>query len=275
MLAIESVRAGRPQEALIALQDLVRKEPGKSEHRIFLFQLLCVLGQWDRALNQLNVLGDMDAGTLAMVAMYRQAIACEKQRAAVFAGSARPIVMGQPEQWMALLFESLRLSVEGKHAEASVVRTESLEAAPATAGKLNGQPFSWIADADSRLGPMLEVILGGQYYWIPFHRLKVIKIEAPVDLRDVVWAPAELEFPGGGRTVALIPGRYPGSEGADDALKMGRRTEWLAHPGDTYFGLGQRMLTTDQGEHALFETRTIELDGAPESPAVGHGGPDQ
>ena len=36
---------------------------------------------------------------------------------------------------------------------------------------MDGHGFEWIADADSRLGPLLEVILEGKYYWAPFCRI--------------------------------------------------------------------------------------------------------
>ena len=45
--------------------------------RVFLFQLLCVLGQWERALTQLNVAAELDAQALAMAQMYREALQCE------------------------------------------------------------------------------------------------------------------------------------------------------------------------------------------------------
>ncbi|MFO1349473.1 MAG: hypothetical protein U1F68_01835 [Gammaproteobacteria bacterium] len=36
------------------MQEQVRKNPANAKYRVFLFQLLAVLGQWERALNQLN-----------------------------------------------------------------------------------------------------------------------------------------------------------------------------------------------------------------------------
>ena len=42
-----------------------------------------------------------------------------------------------------------------------------------------------------RLGPVCEAILNGKYYWIPFERLSRVDIEAPSDLRDLIWAPVE------------------------------------------------------------------------------------
>ena len=47
------------QPVLTKLQDQVRREPANPKHRVFLFQLLAIIGQWERALNQLNVLEEM------------------------------------------------------------------------------------------------------------------------------------------------------------------------------------------------------------------------
>ncbi len=47
MQAEESLREGRLQDALAELQAQVRKEPANAKYRIFLFQLLAVLGQWN------------------------------------------------------------------------------------------------------------------------------------------------------------------------------------------------------------------------------------
>jgi type VI secretion system protein ImpE len=130
-----------------------------------------------------------------------------------------------------------------------------------------GAPFAWIADADSRLGPVLEAMVNGRYYWIPFQRLARIAFEPPTDLRDGVWLPAQLAFANGGEVVAMVPTRYPGSEAsADGAILMGRRTEWRDAGGERFTGLGQRVLVTDQGEHGLLDVRLVELD--PPAPAA-------
>ena len=51
------------------------RQPGRCQAARFLFQLLAVQGQWDRALTQLNMAGEMDAAHLAMVQTYREAFA--------------------------------------------------------------------------------------------------------------------------------------------------------------------------------------------------------
>ena len=49
----ELVAAGQPAEALKRLQERVREKPQDAKLRTFLFQLLCVVGQWERAQAQL------------------------------------------------------------------------------------------------------------------------------------------------------------------------------------------------------------------------------
>lgn len=268
--AQELVAAGDPEGALAALQQQVRANAADAKLRVFLFQLLCVLGQWQRALTQLNVCGELDAGTLAMVNTYREALQCEAVREAVFAGKTTPHVFGQPQAWVALLAQALQADAAGDGAAAARLRAQAFDDAPATAGTLDGTAFDWIADADSRLGPVLEAIVNGRYCWIPFSALAAVDIEPPEDLRDLVWAPAHLSFPNGGDTVALLPTRYAGSGAvADAAIRMARKTEWLALAPDQYRGLGQRVLATSAAEVGLLEARRIVLAPAGTAPAEG------
>jgi type VI secretion system protein ImpE len=262
--AQELLAAGDPQGALDLLQRQVRERASDARLRVFLFQLLCVLGQWQRALNQLQVCGEMDAATLPMVNTYREAVQCEMVREAVFAGKTTPIAFGQPQAWVAWLVEALQADARGDLAAAARLRCEAFEAAPATPGSLNGVAFDWIADADSRLGPVLEAVVNGRYCWVPFAAVSKVVIEAPVDLRDLVWAPAHFDLHNGGDTVALLPVRYPGSgASAEGALQMARKTEWLELGPGQFRGLGQRLLTTPGADVGLLEAREIVLQAPP------------
>jgi type VI secretion system protein ImpE len=261
--ARELLRAGDPAQALAALQDQVRGDPSSAEKRVFLFQLLSVLGQWERAATQLEVAAELDANTLAMAQMYREALKCEALRVDVFAGRKSPLIFGEPEDWLALLIEALLVSGTERAGQADALRARALELAPASSGTINGERFEWLADADSRLGPVCEAIVNGRYYWVPFARLARLDIEAPTDLRDVAWTPAHFEFTNGGETVGIIPSRYPGSEVATDArLCLARKTIWQEIRPGVFEGLGQRLLATDAGEYPLFDVRAIVFDPA-------------
>jgi type VI secretion system protein ImpE len=261
MQAEETLKLGDLPEALAQVQEAVRNDPSKAEYRTFLFQLLCVMGQWERAINQLNVVADLDGKAIAMAQVYRQALNAEAMRAQVFAGQRSPLVFGQPAEWMALLLEALKLTGQGEFGRSQELRNRAFEIAPATAGKIDDQPFEWIADADPRLGPCLEAIINGKYYWVPFDTVHKLDIEAPSDLRDVVWMPGHIQWTNGGEMVALFPTRYPQSEASEDsAIRLARKTDWVDKGDDLFLGLGQRLLATDAGEFPLMDTRKIEMD---------------
>ena len=136
MLAEEKLRQGDVATALTELKKAVQQNPADGKYRVFLFQLFSVLGEWERAATQLEVSGDLDAGNLAMVQAYREAIRCEVEREAVFSGTSNPIIFGEPERWVALLLQSLKLVAEGNFDQALSLRTQAFELAPTTSGKV-------------------------------------------------------------------------------------------------------------------------------------------
>jgi len=260
MSAITHLSSGNLQESYSELTAEIRKNPSDVKRRIFLFQLLCIRGEWKRAVTQLKVIGEMDASALPMVQTYREVLVCEKYREAVFAGRKAPLVFGAPEQWVALLIEALKLLAEGEPEAAAALRNEAFELAPATGGQADGKAFNWIADADMRLGPVLEVIMNGQYYWVPFATVSQLKFEEPGDLRDQVWTPVEITFANGGQSVGFIPSRYPGTaETGDDALMLARKTDWQDAGGETFVGVGQRLFASDAEDLALLDLRRLDL----------------
>lgn len=271
--AREALRQADAQAALKLLTEQVRARPQDARLRVFLFQLLCVLGQWERALNQLKVAAELDAATLAMAQTYREAIACEALRQQVFAGQKVPMLFGEPEAWMALLIEALLREGRGERDDAAKLRAQALEQAPASAGTLvageTEHRFEWVADADNRLGPVIEAVVNGRYYWLPFSRLARVDIDAPEDLRDAVWMPAHFQFSNGGEVVGLIPTRYPETDlAAGDSLALARRTEWLEAAPGCFVGRGQRLLSTDADDYALMDLRSIVITPAPASEAA-------
>jgi len=257
------LKEGRPAEALQLLTAEVRNHPADAKRRVFLFQLLALLGQWERAQNQLNVSGELDPLNAMMVGAYTEALKGELVRAQVFAGTRLPVIIGEPEQWLALLLQALKLTADGHHAQAAALREQAFEQAAAVSGEIDGEPFEWMADADPRIGPCLEVVVNGGYSWVPFSRLRELKFEAPTDLRDKIWAPVQITWSNGGRAIGFIPSRYPGSERAEDGdLVLGRKTEWIDAGAGLEIGLGQRMLATDAGDHALLDARLISFHAA-------------
>jgi len=256
----ELLRGGRLTEALAALQMEIRLRPEDPRLRVFLFQFNCVLGRWEKALDQLQVVAALDAEMAMLAQIFRPVIACELFRRDVFTGKRTALIFGDPPEWVGAMVQALALQAAGNTEAAAALRDQAFAASPSTPGTLEGAPFDWIADADGRLGPLLEVILDGKYYWIPFARIRRIVLEKPTDLRDLVWAPARFTWTNGGAASGHIPVRYPGTEDtADDSLRLGRRTEWKEVGPNYQTGLGQRLLVTDAGDYPLLDCRTIDF----------------
>jgi type VI secretion system protein ImpE len=268
MEAAELLRQGKLNEALEALSNQIRSDPSNAKHRVFLFQLLCVIGRWDRALTQLNVAAEIDPKTLLMKEVCASALQCEALRKDIFEGKKLPLVFGQPQEWVGWMIQANQLGAQGHHRQAQELRDKALEAAPAVAGRINTNAFEWVADADPRMGPIIEAMIEGRYFWIPLSNINQIKIDKPVDLRDVLWAPANFVWSNGGTAVGFLFARYPGSEEVeDDLVRLGRKTTWVDQGGGFEVPVGQRLFATNEAEYPMLEVRALTL-GEPIMPST-------
>ncbi len=269
MRAEELLKSGDLDATLVALQAEIRAKSGDARLRIFLFQLLCVLGDWKRAITQLKVSAELDAAATSMAQTYREGIICEVYREKVFAGEKEPLIFGEPQEWLALMVEALKAQAGGRPEDAASLRARAFDAAPAVSGTLNGEAFEWIADADMRIGPVLEAVVNGRYFWMPFNMIRSIMAEPPKDLRDCVWTPVNIVLKNGGDIVALIPTRYVGTaERGSPAEKLARETNWADLGADTFAGTGQRLLATDAGDTALMDMRALTINHPDNDPVA-------
>ncbi|OAM90616.1 hypothetical protein OH491_02120 [Termitidicoccus mucosus] len=253
--------------ALAAANQAVRAAPADPKQRLFLYQLNCVLGRWDKALSQLAIFAELstDPESKLTARIYRTAIQCEVFRAEVFAGKRQPLLLGEPEEWVACLMQACQLLAQGRATAAAELRDRAFEAAPATPGAVDGRPFAWLADADNRLGPVVELFMEGKYYWVPVNRIRRIALEPPQNLSDLVFAPAQFMWTNGGEGAGFIPVRYAAPAGADakpdPKCLLSRLTQWRELPDGFTVGSGQRMLATDAEEIPLLDCRVIDFQG--------------
>ncbi|MBB6578802.1 type VI secretion system protein ImpE [Comamonas odontotermitis] len=250
-------------EKVSQVQGSIRQKPSDDKLRIHLFQLYVQEGKWQKALVQLQMAAQLNASHKMMAQAYRLAIRAEMLREDVFKGRRSPNVLGQPLQWISFLIEALQEDGKGNPLAALELRLQALDEANAVSGRLNEQPFNWIADADSRLGPVLEVLVNGDYYWLPFEAISEVKIDAPVDLRDLVWIPAHVKLVNEGYHPMLLPARYPLLDmPMEDAHLQSKISTWTAMEGDLLCGQGVKVLSTDTSEASLLDVRSIHLQSA-------------
>lgn len=268
--AEEAIKNGDLDQALTELQGAVRDDPADPALRIFLFQLLCVNGDWNRALTQLNVVADMEAEALLMAQTYRELLQIENYREAVFSGEKSPLIFGDPPEWIGELLQALPLAHQGDGEAARKIVDAAFERATARPGRINDAPFEWISDADMRLGPVLEAIVNGKYYWVPFDNIASLTLSAPEDLRDLVWQPAEFTWATEGKSPGFVPARYPvGGATIDPDCALGRKTEWNDIGSEFFVGVGQKLLTTDVEDYPQLTTTTLTFESPENSETDG------
>lgn len=259
----KAIREARLTSAKEMLQNKIRAAASDARLRLSLIQLLCVLGEWERVRTQLEVVESLGDENRSWINLLGPALMGEALRREVFAGRTTPLVLGEPSEWIAQLIRALQ---PGDPSAQAALRAAAFDAAPAAPAKVNGEEVPWLADADSRLGPVLEAIMEGKYYWIPFDRVRRLSLTIPTDLRHLVWVPGQITWTTGGESPVMIPTRYAGTEtSTDDQLRLARKTTWEELAENQFRGLGQRTLTAGDRDFPLLEIRTIEWAGAPDS----------
>ncbi len=256
MHAKEHLATGNLQEALKITQEKVRKKPEIVKERILLFQLYCVNGDWFKAQKQLSIIRKFDLSAVPMAETYSRLLDMEQLREGVFSGDKTPLLFGEPKEWLSFLVQALRFDTEKNGQAATDLRDQAFGEADAISGTINGEKFEWLADADPRLGPVLELMMSNAYYWVPFSAIKSIRIPEPRDLRDMCWTPVNILWVNGGPANGFIPSRYVETvHSKDPNLKLSRLTTW---DGDR--PIGQRMFAHENSEVPLLEVRAINFD---------------
>lgn len=262
--ADELLRAGDLEGVRQTLVETIKRAPADVPARLFLFQLLCVTGDWDKAKTHLRTLASLSPEAQMLAVNYNLAIDAELVRREVFAGRAPPALLVGDSPWAGDLAAALGALAAGRTEEAQARRAQAFDAAPDTPGEIDGVRFEWIADADVRFGPAFEAIIAGRWGLVPFDAVERIESSGPRDLRDLVWLPVELAFRTGTSVNAMLPVRYPGTEAGDDnGLKLARGTIWRDAPGGES-GVGQHVWSTGgESDIDLLSLRRLVFDPRP------------
>jgi type VI secretion system protein ImpE len=272
MNAQELFRAGRLREAVEAQTAELKARPLDPDARFFLFALLCFSGELERAETHLVVIAQRDESMRAGALLYRSLLGSELERRKVFREGASPTLPPDPPASLALRREALAHSVRGDREAAERALEQAADASALCSGKLDGEAFDALRDCDDLLGEVLEVFAGGRYLWLPFQNVRRLELGAPKTHIDLLWAPAELEDSDGRQVRVYLPALYEGSQqAADDAVRIGRATEWAEQPGLGHRGAGQHLLLTVRGEEEretpLLDARRIEIDASGGTPS--------
>jgi type VI secretion system protein ImpE len=273
--ADELFKAGQLKAAIDAQTAAVKEKPGDQNRRLFLFELLGFAGELDRAKKQLDLVQCEDPEIEASRSNYLRLLESEAARRKAFQLGVRPKLLGgATAEHLELRLTALDQLREGKAADAKATLEKAAAASPVFTGTINGQPFTDLRDCDDVLGPVLEVMTQGNYFWIPLEYVKALAIPAPRFPRDVLWVPARLDTKKTEGAEVFIPNLYAGTVGeADEELKLGRVTDWKQAPDGPVQGVGARLFLAGEDTKSLLEIRDLMIEqppaaaGAPESGA--------
>ena len=258
MTSLISRGLAREVEDIIAA---IRIEPLAASHRLALARLKLVQGEYPKALQQLQLACQFEAGLEAEAQLVRMLVRAEQTREAVFDGKILPDLLAAAPAWLEKLIGALREDDE----KAAAMRQEALSDAPPSKGcfgEAEPSPFEWIADGDERLGPVIEIILGGTYYWIPFELVESLYIPIPKRAMELVWAPVDLKLAGHPASrIAYMPTRYiPSKDGCAETLLTGVETVWQKLPSGGWQGQGRRVWYVDGDPLDMFEVGRLSFD---------------
>ncbi len=221
-------------------------------------------------MRQLQVFGQLNPAGLPLVQAYRDLVRAERWREDVMLGRRPPgFVLDDIPAWMQGMINALELTARGEDAAADSVREQALDTAPSTSGHAGDTSFDWIADSDSRLGTVYEIMTAGSYRWLPLDDIATWTISAPTALIDLVWAPCTVTLRDGTLVHGFTPSRYPlpaslpGSDyvaGNDrDVLHLGCQTVWHETGRTGVIAQGRKCWTTSAGDVGLFDWLTCSL----------------
>ena len=191
---------------------------------------------------------------------YRKLLDAEQLRRQLFAGGLAPHSLAEAPEYVRLRLAAVDCLREGKPAEAQALLENAAEASPTVRGRLNGKPFDGLRNTDNLFGPVLEVLSQGAYFWLPLEQVDSLVLSAPHSPRDLLWAPAHLNVRDGPEGDVFLPALYPGShEHADDAVKLGRTTDWKGGEAGPVLGAGLRTFLAGDNPITLLEWRELEI----------------
>jgi type VI secretion system protein ImpE len=260
MDAQELYRQGKLDEAIQAMNEEVRADPADPDKRSLLSDLLCIVGNYDRADLQLDAIGKVLPGAVAAIGLTRQLVRAEQWRQQCFAEGRVPEFVDKPGEREKLYLQAMLLVREGSLEEAAGVIQQVEELRAPLSGTSNGTAFDDFRDCDDLTAGVFEVLTStGKYFWIPMGHVERIEFRPIERPRDLLWRRVGMDVRGGPDGEVFIPAIYaPTPE--DNPARMGRTTEWSET--EPVRGVGLRSFLV--GDELATLTELTELSFTPD-----------
>jgi type VI secretion system protein ImpE len=229
---------------------------------MFLAELFVFAGDLERSDKQLDTLFQPDAPDLMTVTLFRQLLRGETARREVFAQGRLPEFIAQPLEHLKQHLEAAIHLRENRTADAVALLAKAETTRPAVSGSCDGTAFDDFRDLDDLTAPVFEVITAnGNYYWVPIETVELVEFHKPERTRDLFWRPTHMIVKDGPDGVVYVPTLYPGSHtSANEAMKLGRGTDWTGGDGSPHRGSGLREFLVGESAKAILEIESITFN---------------
>lgn len=252
--------AGDLAGAVTAGIEDVRQHPTDTQKRLFLAELFCFQGDIERADRQLEVIVQQQPDAI-LVLQFRQLLRAEQQRQETFKQGRAPEFLRDPPEHLRLQLRAVVECRDGDLAAAQSALAQAEQVRPELSGSCDGKPFRGFRDLDDLSGSFFEVLTSnGQYYWVPFETIQSMQFRSPTAPRDLLWRRVSMAVADGPEGEVFVPATYVGSSRSDeDALRLGRGTDWREDSTGPARGVGQRIYLVGDEDRAALELREIEF----------------
>ena len=259
MDAQELYRQGKLDDAIGAMNEEVRTHPADPDRRSFLSDLLCIVGNYDRADLQLDAITKVLPGAVATVGLTRQLVRAEQWRQQCFVEGRVPEFVDKPGERLQFLLQAILQVREGSPEQAAELVGRAEELRTPLAGTSNGTAFDDFRDCDDLTASVFEVLTStGKYYWIPMEQVERIEFRPIERPRDLLWRRVGMDVRGGPDGEVYLPAIYAPAP-AGDSARLGRSTEWSET--EPIRGVGLRSFLV--GEELATLTELTELSFTP------------
>lgn len=263
MTAHEAFQSGNLSQAIELCIEEVRNHPTNIDARAFLAELFCFNGELERADKQLDTISTQNPEAAVVIALFRQLVRAEQARSDFFTQGRVPEFLGEPDESMKLALQASISLREGESTRAAELLAEAEEKRPETGGTCNGKEIEDFRDLDDFCSTFLEVHTStGKYYWIPVNRIITVEFRPAACPRDLLWREAEMDVRDGPNGVVYLPSLYWNSHSnSDDAIKLGRATDWTGEEDEIVRGQGQRIFLAGEDDLPILELDQLEFSG--------------
>jgi type VI secretion system protein ImpE len=256
----EALAEGRLAEAVALQEATVADHPTDPAARRLLVDLLLFAGRLDAAARHLAAIrSDAPDWPEQERSLYRL-IRSEQVRSGQ---RRRPRFRPDPPpKHMARRWLAVRASLRGRPDRAVRHADAADAAAPCPGGFLDGQEFQGLRDADDRFASVLEVFLGGEYFWFAWESLRRVSLAPARGVLDHLYRPATLTRTDGTTVDVHLPLVYPGSYLAGDEFALGTEIDYLCPDGGLTRCVGGKLLLlgAEEGDELpLSRCRLIEF----------------